>query len=117
MQANNMMDALNMYNKAVVFAPNVDDNLGKACAERAHVLLILGDYKWWFLKEKLTIFIKGHVISFLKGRKVTLPWFYRSTFWYPDTLIELAKEEWNNKGIKNKATIYSSFDILVANLL
>ena len=31
--------------KAVVFAPNIDDNLGKACAERAACLLRLGDYK------------------------------------------------------------------------
>ena len=28
MENNNLYDALNMYNKAVVFAPNIDDNLG-----------------------------------------------------------------------------------------
>jgi len=45
MENNNFYDALNMFNKAVVFAPNIDDNLGKACAERAACLLRLGDYK------------------------------------------------------------------------
>jgi hypothetical protein len=33
-----------MYNKAVVFSPNSDDNLARACAERASCLLRLGDY-------------------------------------------------------------------------
>ena len=28
LENNNLYDALNMYNKAVVFAPNIDDNLG-----------------------------------------------------------------------------------------
>ena len=45
MENNNTYDALNMFNKAVVFAPNIDDHLGKACAERAACLLQLGDYK------------------------------------------------------------------------
>ena len=45
MELNNTYDALNMYNKAVVFAPNIDDNLGKACAERAACLLRLGDHR------------------------------------------------------------------------
>jgi tetratricopeptide (TPR) repeat protein len=33
-----------MYNKAVVFSPNTDDNLARACADRASCLLRLGDY-------------------------------------------------------------------------
>jgi tetratricopeptide (TPR) repeat protein len=43
-ESNNTLDALNMYNKAVVFSPNSDDNLARACAERASCLLRLGDY-------------------------------------------------------------------------
>lgn len=45
MENNNTYDALNMFNKAVIFAPNIDDNLSKACAERAACLLQLGDHK------------------------------------------------------------------------
>jgi tetratricopeptide (TPR) repeat protein len=33
-----------MYNKAVVFSPNIDDNLARACADRASCLLRLGDF-------------------------------------------------------------------------
>lgn len=43
-ESNNTLDALNMYNKAVVFSPNIDDNLARACADRANCLLRLGDY-------------------------------------------------------------------------
>ena len=43
-ESNNTLDALNMYNKAVVFSPNTDDNLARACADRASCLLRLGDY-------------------------------------------------------------------------
>ena len=44
MECKNTYDALNMYNKSIVFAPELDEILGRACAERAACLLQLGDY-------------------------------------------------------------------------
>ena len=43
MVARSPYEALNAYNKAVVFAPNVEDHLSRACSDRAACLLQLGD--------------------------------------------------------------------------
>ena len=43
MEARSPYEALNAYNKAVVFAPNVEDHLSKACSDRAACLLEIGD--------------------------------------------------------------------------
>ena len=43
MEARSPYEALNAYNKAVVFAPNVEDHLSRACSDRAQCLLEIGD--------------------------------------------------------------------------
>merc|ERR1719220_1394459 len=43
MTARSPYEALNAYNKAVVFAPNVEDHLSRACSDRAACLLQIGD--------------------------------------------------------------------------
>jgi len=43
MEAQSPYEALNAYNKAVVFAPNVEDHLSRACSDRAACLLQIGD--------------------------------------------------------------------------
>ena len=43
MVARSPYEALNAYNKAVVFAPNVEDHLSRACSDRAACLLQIGE--------------------------------------------------------------------------
>ena len=43
MESRSPYEALNAYNKAVVFAPNVEDHLSRACSDRAACLLEIGD--------------------------------------------------------------------------
>ena len=43
MEKSSPYEALNAYNKAVVFAPNVEDHLSRACSDRAACLLEIGD--------------------------------------------------------------------------
>ena len=43
MEARSPYEALSAYNKAVVFAPNVEDHLSRACSDRAACLLEIGD--------------------------------------------------------------------------
>merc|ERR1719419_1335662 len=43
MEASSPYEALTAYNKAVVFAPNVEDHLSRACSDRAACLLEIGD--------------------------------------------------------------------------
>ena len=44
MESKNTYDALNMYNKSIVFAPELDEVLGRAFSQRAACLIELGDY-------------------------------------------------------------------------
>lgn len=43
MKHNSPYEALTAYNKAVIFAPHVEDHLSRACADRAACLLQIGD--------------------------------------------------------------------------
>ena len=43
MESRSPYEALSAYNKAVVFAPNVEDHLSRACSDRAACLLEIGD--------------------------------------------------------------------------
>ena len=38
------LEALNMLNKAVLFAPNQEDHLALALADRAEILIEMGDF-------------------------------------------------------------------------
>ena len=43
MEHHSPYEALTAYNKAVIFAPHVEDHLSRACADRAACLLEIGD--------------------------------------------------------------------------